>query len=145
MPKSPIDRFFDEILFPRMDEAFDMLAQRLMGDAEVPNPRRVPAPKKKRVHKAGDGATRRPAPHAPHAPSRARSATEITYYTIFEVSPHASVEVISAAHRVLVKKYHPDTGAGANGEAKIRLINAAWEVLQDPIKRRAYDRSIGLR
>jgi DnaJ-domain-containing protein 1 len=136
--KSPIDRFFDEILFPRMDEAFDMLAQRLMGDDVSNDPPRIHArhhtTKKKRVHKADETARRH----------TQRPATEITYYTIFEVSPHASVEVISAAHRVLVKKYHPDT-AGASGEAKIRLINAAWEILQDPVKRRAYDRSIGLR
>jgi curved DNA-binding protein CbpA len=52
--------------------------------------------------------------------------------------PEADDAVISAAYRALARRHHPDL-AGEAGTARMRLINAAWEVLRDPAKRRAHD------
>ena len=45
------------------------------------------------------------------------------------------------AYKALVKKYHPDVFNGSSEEAEewIKLINQAYEVLSDDIKRREYD------
>ncbi len=59
-------------------------------------------------------------------------------YDILEVSPKASQNVIEAAYKVLVKKYHPDLNAGIS-DHKIKLLNMAKEVLLDEHKRRDYD------
>lgn len=126
MSKSPIDRLFDDFLFPRLEELFDKAFDQLQ-------PRQQPLsrqPKPKRIHRA----------QPTTATSRKQPRPRVlTYYDIFQVQQSASVEVIAAAHRALVKKYHPDV-AGPSGEAKIKMINAAWEVLRDPVKRKEYDR-----
>lgn len=63
--------------------------------------------------------------------------------------PHASSEEIRRAYRTLVRGLHPDRqGAGSAGERalaerRIREVNAAWAVLGDAERRRAYDRSLG--
>lgn len=130
-PTSPLDYFFDEILFPRMERAFDDFARRVMNP---PAPPRIPKQRSttKRPHKA---------PPIPKRKDPRPTQRVLTYYDIFECVPTASVEVIAAAHRALVKKYHPDV-AGVSGEAKIKIINSAWEVLRDPMKRKEYDRMI---
>lgn len=61
-------------------------------------------------------------------------------YDILNVSPGAEPEVIEAAYRVLMKKYHPDHavpgGAPPRDPAE---INAAYAVLRDPAQRAEYD------
>lgn len=68
-----------------------------------------------------------------------------TYYDILEVSPNASAEVIRSAYKSLAKKYHPDVYEGTAEEATRRMaeINAAYDVLSDPIQRREYDSTLG--
>ena len=53
--------------------------------------------------------------------------------------------VIEAAYRVMMRRYHPDVYPGPKSEAdqKSRALNAAYEILKDPEKRRAYDASLG--
>ncbi|NJR20301.1 MAG: DnaJ domain-containing protein, partial [Hyphomonadaceae bacterium] len=54
--------------------------------------------------------------------------------------PKATQEEIKQAYRRLVKRYHPDSQLeSADSETTIRL-NAAYEVLSDPQRRRSYDR-----
>ncbi len=63
------------------------------------------------------------------------------YYRVLGVSREASDEDIKKAYRKLVFKYHPDRNAAtAEAEAKIREINAAYEIVGDAEKRRSYDR-----
>lgn len=63
------------------------------------------------------------------------------YYEILEVMPDASLDVIKAAYRTLVKRMHPDNGGVDNVEKKtIEDINEAYEVLSDSKKRAEYDR-----
>src|SRR3954453_8267951 len=64
-----------------------------------------------------------------------------THYEILEISESASLEVVRAAHRALVKRYHPDVGEDADPE-RMKLINEAWEVLSDPERRAAYDATL---
>lgn len=63
------------------------------------------------------------------------------YYRILGVLDDAEDIVIKAAYRALAQKYHPDRWQGNAAEATRRMaeINAAYAVLSDPDKRRAYD------
>ncbi len=63
------------------------------------------------------------------------------YYEILGVPRDVSDEDLKKAYRKLVLQYHPDRNPGdRTAEEKIREINAAYEVVGDPEKRRAYDR-----
>lgn len=61
-------------------------------------------------------------------------------YTVLGVGRDADESEIRSAHRQLVRKYHPDAGAGSS-EERFRKIQDAYEVLSDPTRRREYDRS----
>lgn len=61
-------------------------------------------------------------------------------YKILQVDPEAEDEVIAAAYRRLARKYHPDTATGTESSGRMEAINAAWEVLGDPMRRAAHDR-----
>ena len=63
------------------------------------------------------------------------------HYRILGVLDDAEDIVIKAAYRALAQKYHPDRWNGNTAEATRRMaeINAAFSVLSDPDKRRAYD------
>ena len=61
------------------------------------------------------------------------------YYRLLQVQPDASVEVIKASHRALMRtlKYHPDLGGDHRDAA---LINAAYAALSNAQTRKRYDR-----
>lgn len=66
------------------------------------------------------------------------------YYHILQVDPQAEQEVIEGAYRRLMLKYHPDVARGDGKDSaellrKVQDINAAYEILSDPIKRKVYD------
>lgn len=63
------------------------------------------------------------------------------YYQALQVHPSAEPEIIQAAYRRLSLKYHPDVNKSKASEARMRELNAAYEVLRDPQKRAAYDRA----
>jgi molecular chaperone DnaJ len=65
----------------------------------------------------------------------------VDYYRILGVSREASDETIKKAYRKLVFEHHPDRNPNSQtAEARIREINAAYEIVGDPEKRRSYDR-----
>ena len=66
----------------------------------------------------------------------------MNYYETLGVSRNSEAEVIEAAYRALMKKYHPDLWRGdpAAAETRAKLINEAFATLRDPSRRRAYDR-----
>ena len=65
----------------------------------------------------------------------------IDFYRALGVSRDASDEAIKKAYRKLVFQHHPDRNPdSAHAEPKIRELNAAYEVIGDPEKRRTYDR-----
>lgn len=61
-------------------------------------------------------------------------------YKTLQVDPEAEDEVIAAAYRRLARKYHPDVAASPESAARMAAINAAWEVIGDPLRRAAFDR-----
>jgi len=62
------------------------------------------------------------------------------YYQILGVSRTASEKEIKQAYRSLARKHHPDLNPGdKSSEAKFKEINAAYEVLSNPEKRKKYD------
>jgi molecular chaperone DnaJ len=62
------------------------------------------------------------------------------YYQILGVSRNASEKEIKQAYRRLARKHHPDLNPGDKlAEAKFKEINAAYEVLSNPEKRKKYD------
>src|SRR4029077_10302462 len=65
----------------------------------------------------------------------------IDFYRVLGVSRDASDDAIKKAYRRLVFQHHPDLNPdSAHAEPKIREINAAYEVVGNPDKRRTYDR-----
>ncbi|MEM1367815.1 MAG: DnaJ domain-containing protein [Cyanobacteria bacterium P01_H01_bin.15] len=60
-------------------------------------------------------------------------------YHILEVPETASQEEIKRAYRRLVKEYHPDRQDGQASDVKTIELNAAYEILGDPERRRHYD------
>jgi len=62
------------------------------------------------------------------------------YYQILGVSRNASEKEIKQAYRRLARKHHPDLNPGdKSAEARFKEINAAYEVLSNPEKRKKYD------
>ncbi len=61
-------------------------------------------------------------------------------YETLQVSRKAEAEVIAAAYRSLARKYHPDTNSAPGSSERMREINAAYEILRDPARRRIWDR-----
>jgi hypothetical protein len=63
-----------------------------------------------------------------------------THYDNLKVTRNAPPEVIRAAYKTLSQKYHPDKNPGMSEAGKIMsIINASYEALIDPEKRRMHD------
>ncbi len=63
------------------------------------------------------------------------------YYQVLGVSRDASDDDIKKAYRKLVFQYHPDRNPDSqDADAKIRELNAAYEIIGDAEKRQNYDR-----
>jgi molecular chaperone DnaJ len=62
------------------------------------------------------------------------------YYQILGIARNASEKEIKQAYRRLARKHHPDLNPNDKlAEAKFKEINAAYEVLSNPEKRKKYD------
>lgn len=68
-----------------------------------------------------------------------------TLYQILQVDQDADPDVIEAAFKRLALKFHPDRTREPDAPAKMREVLAARDVLADPKRRLAYDRSIGIK
>lgn len=68
----------------------------------------------------------------------------MNYFEILNVSETAEKEVIIAAYKALVKKYHPDSTKYPSEVAKERMnqINEAYSVLKDDARRKQYIESL---
>ena len=63
----------------------------------------------------------------------------ISLYKILQVDPESEFDIIQVAYRKLASKYHPDRDPSPEAARRMLAINRAWDVLQDPERRRAYD------
>ena len=74
-----------------------------------------------------------------------RNMPQPDFYAIFGVPPSASQEEIRAAHRELVKRYHPDIYSTGDDKARaterLQAINEAYAVLGNAERRKEYDDS----
>ena len=61
------------------------------------------------------------------------------FYNILEVSPRARKEVIAAAHKALIRIYHPDI---IGDDVIAKSIGEAYEVLKNKKSRAKYDKSL---
>ena len=63
-----------------------------------------------------------------------------THYDNLKVTRNAPPEVIRAAYKTLCQHFHPDRHGGhPKATQTFQIINAAYEVLSDPDKRRQHD------
>lgn len=60
------------------------------------------------------------------------------YYDVLGVSPDAGADEIKRAYRQLARRYHPDI-SGDDRAAAFLEVARAYEVLNDPTRRRSYD------
>lgn len=67
----------------------------------------------------------------------------IDAYAVLGVAPDTPQETLKRAHRVLVRRHHPDLAAAARREAatrQVQQINVAYGLVRDPAARAEYDR-----
>lgn len=62
-----------------------------------------------------------------------------THYQVLDLDSRATQGEIKQAYRRLVKQFHPDRQPAPIHASRIIAINAAYEVLGDPKRRRSYD------
>lgn len=67
---------------------------------------------------------------------------KVNHYETLNVSPQATAAEIKQAYRRLAKIFHPDSQSQTADSDKIIEVNAAYEVLSDPIRRRRYDQQL---
>lgn len=62
------------------------------------------------------------------------------YYDVLGVSRNASAEEIRKAYRRLARRYHPDVNKDSDAAERFAEITGAYDVLNDPERRKTYDR-----
>ncbi len=65
------------------------------------------------------------------------------HYEVLGIDPESVSETMHRAYATLAQKYHPKNAATGNAEM-FDAINVAYEVLCDPIRRRAFDELQGI-
>ena len=68
----------------------------------------------------------------------------INYYELLEIDPKAGAQEIKQAYLNQVKRWHPDKNPGRTLEAeeKTKILNQAYHVLGDAVRRKNYDRML---
>jgi len=61
------------------------------------------------------------------------------HYAVLGVHKSATSEELKKAYRLRARAYHPDKNKSAEATEKFQAISQAYEILNDPVKRREYD------
>lgn len=99
------DRFYNKstgewVVCERFSHVVELLCTHFLGDAES---------------------------YESHIPNHEYAHQDTSFYDDLFITSEAPPEVIDAAYRALVKKYHPDTGGSAED---MKRINIAYETLR---------------
>jgi hypothetical protein len=70
---------------------------------------------------------------------RTREWAGVDFYAELGIQQDASRPAVDEAYRRQAKVLHPDRNPEATAEARFKRLSAAYEVLRDPVTRRAYD------
>jgi len=62
------------------------------------------------------------------------------YYEILGVTPQSTIEEMKAQRNRMLLAYHPDHNKSSLANEITQRINAGWEILSDPLRRREYDK-----
>lgn len=66
------------------------------------------------------------------------------HYATLGLARRCTDAQIRAAYRLLAKQQHPDVNGGSPASVtQAQALNAAYEILSDPVRRRIYDRELG--
>jgi curved DNA-binding protein CbpA len=63
----------------------------------------------------------------------------INYYDLLQINPRAEIETIERVYRIMAARYHPDNQQTGDAD-RFRVLNEAYQLLRDPVKRREYDK-----
>ena len=126
-----VDDFLDGLVNYARDFAEERINEALPPQPKQPRARRVGKAPKVKKPKA-ERATK-PAP---------RQRTTPTLYEVLGVDAKAEPEVIEAAWKAKARLYHPDRNKSAMVVERMKVINAAHDLLSDPTKRREYDANL---
>ncbi len=66
-------------------------------------------------------------------------------YEILNIGYSATKDEIKLAYKKLVRIYHPDINKSKDAEIKFKLLNNAYEILSDDIKRKNYDTLLNIK
>ena len=83
-------------------------------------------------------ATRLNAAELKSAPAASRAPVH-THYDNLKIARNAPPEIVRAAYRALSQKNHPDRNPSSDAARIMKILNAAYETLSDPEKRRRHD------
>ncbi|MBN1898592.1 MAG: DnaJ domain-containing protein [Spirochaetes bacterium] len=64
------------------------------------------------------------------------------FYDLLNLDFQASTEAVKRHYRILVKRYHPDSGCEEASEEMFRLITQAYKILTDEKKRLKYNEKL---
>merc|ERR1719277_1638570 len=86
-----------------------------------------------------------PMPPPPPAADRRSDSGKQDHYATLKVAPSADKDAVKRAYKMAALHWHPDKNLDRYEEAeeKFKEIQAAFQVLSDPAKRREYDISKG--
>lgn len=69
------------------------------------------------------------------------SMPEANHYRTLNIPPGATADEIQRSYRTLARRYHPDLNSQPSAARAMAAINAAYEILGEPSRRAAYDRT----
>ncbi len=67
----------------------------------------------------------------------------LTHYDTLGLQPQAKAAEVKTAYRKLAREYHPDINPDPVAHERMAQINAAFEILSDPVRRMEYDQRLG--